>query len=196
VLAAALFFAVLGVIGSGGVGLGDESPSPVESATPEPTASPRPTPDPTPRPTSTPPPGPQAAALGEPVRIICEGTDCLDITVSNPSFNAQYYDPNGFYNDVPETAGNLFLQVYVEYAALDDGVFYNALDWALYANDQQVPYQAFAIHGPKPELGSGQLDTGRTAAGWILWEVPPSGTVEIAYAPNFEGPAIFLVTLR
>jgi hypothetical protein len=130
------------------------------------------------------------------VRITCGTTDCLDITVSQVSENAAYYDPDGYYNDEPQIAGNVFIQVWVDYVALDDNASYNPFDWDVYVGGAQVANYTFTIHGPKPELGSGQLATGRTASGWLVYEIAPSGTVILSYAPNFEGPPVFEVTLR
>jgi hypothetical protein len=189
---------VIGYVG--GQSGGTESPAAAASETEGPTtaveATPTPRPTPTPTPTPAPPTGPNSAAIGETVRITCGGTDCLDITVTDPSFNAQYYDPDGFYNDLPEVAGNVFLQVYVTYLALDDSASYNPFDWDVYVGGVQVPNYTFVLHGPEPTLGSGQLAAGRSAAGWLVYEVAPAGTVLLSYAPNFDGPPIFEVTLR
>ncbi len=191
----------LGVVGSA-AGQGDENDSPVAdaTATPESTTESTPRPIPsvaaTPRPTPEPPSGPRSAAIGEKVRIQCAGTDCLDITVSQPTEHATYPDPDGYYEDTPEVAGNVFIQVYVEYAALDDGATYGSYDWDLYVGGQQMPHEAFVMNGPQPGLSVGELANGRTAAGWVTYEVPPTGTVLFSYAPNYDGAPIFEVTLR
>lgn len=59
-----------------------------------------------------------------------------------------------------------------------------------------VDSYAFTIHGPQPDLGSGQLPAGRTAGGWIVYEVPAQGEIILAYAPNFDGPPVIEITLR
>ena len=135
------------------------------------------------------------AALGESVGITCGATDCLQIVVSQVSETPAYYDPDGYFDDEPEVPGNVFIQSYIDYLALDDGATYNPYDWALYVNGAQVSHHAFTIHGPQPELGSGELANGRTASGWLVYEVPPTGTVILSYAPNYNGPPVFEVTL-
>ncbi len=119
--------------------------------------TPRPTPSvaATSAPTPETPSGPMTAALGESVGITCGATECLQIVVSQVSETPAYYDPDGYFDDEPEVPGNVFIQSYIDYLALDDGATYNPDDWALYVNGAQVSHHAFTIHGPQPELGSG-----------------------------------------
>lgn len=165
-------------------------PLPTEEPTPEPTPTERPTP------TATPEPETQVAAVGETVAITCGGTDCLRITATEPSFAQLYPDPEGFYADEPQITGNVFMQVFVEYEAISSAANYNPFDWAVFADGRAVDSYAFTTNGPKPELNSGQLPAGRSASGWLVYEVPAAGEIILAYAPNFEGPPVFEVTVR
>ena len=88
------------------------------------------------------------------------------------------------------------MQVSVKYVSSQDGADYNEFDWEVYADRRQLDNYAFAINGPEPDLGSGSLPKGRTAEGWLLYEVPPSGEIVLSYAPNFNGPPVFGVVLR
>jgi hypothetical protein len=168
--------------------------TPTPTATPEPTATPIPTEQPTPTP--TPEPTTKTAQVGEAVTITCGGTDCLHITVTKPSFAKLYPDPDGFYADQPQVAGNVFVQVFVEYEALSNTATYNPFDWSLFADGRAVDTYAFTVHGPKPPLGSGQLPAGRTASGWLVYEVPAAGQVVLSFTPNFQGPPVFEVVIR
>ena len=66
----------------------------------------------------------------------------------------------------------MFLQVFVTYKATTAGASYNQFDWSLFADDNAVDGWAFASNGPEPGLSSGDLPKGRTAKGWLLYEVP------------------------
>ena len=116
--------------------------------------------------------------------------------MTEPSFAEIYPDPDGFLADEPQIAGNVFMQVFVEYEALSSAASYNTFDWAVFGDGRAVDNYAFTIHGPKPELSSGQLPAGRTASGWLVYEVPAAGEIIFAYAPNFEGPPVFEIVLR
>lgn len=150
----------------------------------------------TPEPTFSPPDTSATASLGVPVAIECGGVPCLNITVSDPSFHEVYVDPDGYYNDQPQIPGNVFMQVFVEYEALSNAADFNPFDWQVFVDDALVDTYAYTAHGPKPELGSGQLPEGRTASGWLVYEVAPTGEIVLAYAPNFEGAPVFEITIR
>jgi hypothetical protein len=182
------------VAGIGFTQLGKGSPSD-GSPTATPRATPRATvtlPDAT---TFIPPAGPLPAAIGEAVSIRCDGADCMDITVSKVAFAAVFKDPDGFLDDTPQTAGNVFAAVYITYLATGSGADYNPFDWNVYANDTAVGNYTFTLHGPKPDLESGQLSPGKTAAGWVVYEVPSSGLLTIEYQPG-ANDVIFEVVLR
>jgi len=194
----ALLAAVLALLA--GCSSGAEQPTVEASPSRSPTSTEEPTPEPTPTerptPTATPEPETQVAAVGETVAITCGGTDCLRITATEPSFAELYPDPDGFLADEPQIAGNVFMQVFVEYEAVSSAANYNPFDWAVFADGRAVDTYAFALHGPKPDLSSGQLPAGRSASGWLVYEVPAAGEIILAYAPNFQGPPVFEVTLR
>lgn len=71
---------------------------------------------------------------------------------------------------------------------------YNESDWGAYVNDVAVSNFAFVMHGPTPELSAGDLPVGKTAAGWIVFEVPSKGKATVVYQPGRN--SIFEVTLR
>ena len=139
--------------------------------------------------------GVTSAALGDAVGITCDGDPCMDVTVAKVEFKSTYKDPEGYYNDVPDTKGNVFMAVYITYKATGSNADYNLFDWNVYVNDTAVDNFAYVLHGPSPELGSGDLSVGKMAAGWIVWEVPSKGHVTIEYQPG-GNEAIFEVTLR
>ena len=174
------------------------SNTPTQTPTPRPTngsiATPRPTVYVPPQ-TEAPAGGPTEAIVGEPIGITCSGVDCMNVTVVKVAFASVYKDPQGFYNDTPSVKGNVFMAVDFSYKATGPGADYNEFDWNVYVNNTAVSNPAFVENGPKPELSSGDLSVGKSAAGWIVWEVPAKGTVTVEYAPGFNN-AIFSVTLR
>ena len=118
------------------------------------------------------------------------------VTVSEPGFYESYADPDGFFDDEPRQEGYVYLQVFVEYEALADSASFNTFDWQVFADGRLLDSFAYAVNGPQPDLGSGRLPAGRTASGWLLYEVPPQGEIVLAYAPNFDGPPVFEIQLR
>ncbi len=195
-LGAVLTVAGIAFLGGGGSGVGAAGAStapPESSATARPTA--RLTAQPTPLPTVlATPAGPLQAQVGDAVQISCDGADCLNITVSQPSEHALY--KGEYLNDTPEQAGWVYEQVYVKYVAVQDGATYNPFDWAVYADGRQLSSSAFVLNGPEPTLDSGTLPAGRSAEGWLVYEVPPSGEIVLSYEPNYSGPPVFEVVLR
>ncbi len=139
--------------------------------------------------------GVTSAALGDAVGITCDGDPCMDVTVAKVEFKSTYKDPDGYYNDVPDTKGNVFMAVYITYKATGSNAYYNLFDWNVYVNDTAVDDFAYVLHGPSPELGSGALSVDKMAAGWRIWEVSAKGHVTIEYQPG-SNDAIFEVTLR
>lgn len=178
-----------------GVGPPIDPTGPVPTIRPAATETP---PQPTERPTPTPTPEPETVTVrvGDVMTVTCGGNDCLRITVTDPSFAQLYPDPQGFLADDPQVAGNVFLQVFVEYEAVSSAATYNIFDWSVFADGRAVDDLAFTIHGPKPDLSSGQLPAGRTASGWLVYEVPAAGEIVLAYTPNFQGPALYEIVLR
>ena len=198
-LAVVLLAVVISVLGGGTGDPAAAGASSGESRESEPTRTPGPTVRPTTRPTTKPtarptPAGPSKAQIGETVTITCSGDPCLEVTVSDPSEHASY--AGDYFNDDPDQAGYVYMQVYVKYVSLQDGADYNQFDWDIYADGRQLDSWTFAVNGPEPDLGSGSLPSGRTAEGWLLYEVPPTGEVILSYAPNYNGAPIFEVVLR
>jgi hypothetical protein len=129
------------------------------------------------------------------MQVTCGGDPCLEITVTDPSFHDLYVDPDGYFNDEPQIDGYVFMQVFIEYVALADAASFNQFDWDVFVDGRIIDNWAFATNGPEPTLSSGQLPSGRTASGWALWEVPAAGDVVLAYAPNFDGPPVFEISI-
>lgn len=126
----------------------------------------------------------------------CFATDysfisCTEVSVAQAAFATKYKCTSG-YVQYPSKS-HTFLAVYLTYAA--GGSFtYGASDWEAYVNDVSVGLTAFTVCGPSPSLSFGQLPPGRSAVGWLVYEVPATGRVTIAYQPN--GDIVFEVTLR
>lgn len=155
----------------------------------------------TPAATTAPTPGPPATstfAVGDVITISENDEPWADFTVIEVQQAAEFVDPNGFFNDTPQTDGYVFLSARVRYQALTDGVTYNPFDFQVFIDGQAVESFTFALYGPEPDLSSGTLPQGRTAEGWLLYEVPPTGEVLLSYSGNVflnEAP-IFEVVLR
>ena len=169
-------------------------PTPV--VTPAPTVAPTPTPVPVVVVPATPFPDPQpgfnTALPGEPVTITENDEPWAKITVSKVSEKSSY---KGRYSSDKPAPGNTYLQVWVTYEALDDGVSYNPWDWNVFCDDLAVDGQAFIVNGPEPELGAGDLPRGRKAAGWIVYEVPKTGACVMSY-DDWDGNVVFEVKVR
>jgi hypothetical protein len=146
------------------------------------------------RPAPTQAPAPGVVAMGQAVHIVCDGVDCMDVSVDKVAFAAGYTDPQGYYNDTP-AKGDAYVAVHVTYTATGSNATYNPFDWAIYVNDVAGGYPAGVLNGPTPQLSFGQLPDGKTAAGWIVYEVPATGRVTISYQPGRSG-SIFEVVLR
>jgi hypothetical protein len=170
------------------------TPDPTVEASLEPTAEPTPTEKPTPEPT----PQSSTFAVGDVITITQDGEDWADFTVVEVNEATEFVDPDGFYNDEPQTAGYVFLSAKVRYEAIASGVDYNPFDFQIFVDGQAVDNLAFALNGPQPELSSGTLPAGRTAEGWLLYEVPPTGEVLLSYSGNvfLDEEPIFEVVLR
>lgn len=91
------------------------------------------------------------------------------------------------YGDFSEPAeGNIYIQAFVTYEALEDGVAYNPFDWQVFVDDTAVENFTFVGEGPEPTLGSGNLTEGRKAEGWLIYEVPAAGEVILSYKSPFD----------
>jgi hypothetical protein len=176
------------------------------SIEPDATATTEATPDPTPEPTGTPTPEPTAEptpvsstfAVGDVITITEGGDPWADFTVLEVQQATEFVDPEGYFNDTPQTAGYVYLAAHVQYTALVDGVDYNPFDFQVFVDGRAIDGYAFALNGPQPELSSGTLPATRVADGWILYEVPPTGEVLLSYSGNvFSNDApVFEVVLR
>lgn len=164
----------------------------VAASTPERTQSPTPQPTPESTPTTS------TYVIGDVITISQNGDPWADFTVLEVQQAAQFADPQGYYNDTPQTDGYVYLSANVRYEARTDGVNYGSYDFQVFVDGRAVEGYAFAINGPEPALSSGTLPNGRIAEGWLLYEVPPTGQVLLSYSGNMflnEAP-IFEVVLR
>lgn len=170
------------------------TPSAVTSNEPDPTEAPEATPDPTPEPT----PVSQTYGVGDVITITENGDPWADFTVVEVREDAEFVDPDGFFNDTPQTDGYVYLSAKVRYEAIVSGVDYNQFDFQIFVDGQAVDNLAFAINAPEPGLSSGTLPAGRTAEGWLLYEVPPTGEVLLSYTGNMflDEEPVFEVVLR
>jgi hypothetical protein len=166
--------------------------SPAPAASQEAAATEAPTADPT----AAPADGPKISKPGDVIVVSNNGSDWAKVTISKvkavSSYKAQYY------TDKPKQKGDVFIQAYVTYEALANGVDYNPFDWEVFANGTAVDNMTLVMNGPKPALGSGILPKGRKASGWVVYEVPGKGEVLMSYSNNMftdSGP-VFEVKIR
>ncbi len=160
------------------------APSTAPQATQAPAASEAPSVAPSAAPSVAPSSGIQQQKVGDTVDITCSGADCLDITVDKVQFAKSYRDPQGYLNDTPTTKGDEFLAYHIIYKAIGPNATYSEGDWAVYANSNLVNIETFVEHGPTPTLGVGDLPDGKSVSGWLVQEVPPTGSLVIAYQPD------------
>jgi hypothetical protein len=135
-------------------------------------------------------------AVGDVINITQDSDPWAEFTVLE--VKQKFVDPAGYFNDKPQTKGYVFLTADVRYDALTDGVDYNPFDFQIFVDGLAVETFAYASNGPKPELSSGTLPSGRSAQGWLLYEVPATGKVLLSYGANMftSGPPVFEVVLR
>jgi hypothetical protein len=168
------------------------SSTPASTAAPTATASP--TPRPTPRPTPTPEPTPSLYKPGDVIEVTSNGDPWANITISKVH-QVRKYDGAYNFDDVP-TKGNVYLETFVAYEALDDGVNYGSFDWQVFADGTAVDSYTFVSNGPEPTLGSGSLPKGRKASGYIVYEVPATGKILMSYGGTYGEAPVFEVVLR
>ena len=154
--------------------------------TPEPVVTPEPTPT-----------GPATYQVGDAVTVTESGADWATITISAVKVVASYKSPYGAaLNDKPKTAGDVFIQAKVTYKALTDGVDYNPFDWQVFCGGEAVSGYTFVMYGPTPALNSGTLPNGRSASGYVVYEVPAKGEVRMSYGGRLGGAPVFEVVIR
>lgn len=148
-------------------------------------------------PPATPPPATTGQyKAGETVTVSLDGAPWAEIVVSKVSTKAKYDGPYDT-DDIPKK-GNVYIQAFVTYKALTDGVDYGPFDWQVFVGDEAVSDSSYVSNGPTPELDSGTLPKGRKASGWVVYEVPKTGVVRMSYGGGSysnEAP-VFEVTIR
>ncbi len=147
-------------------------------------------------PTTAPSEGPKQYKPGDVIVVQKDGTDTVKITVTKvkavPSYKGQYY------TDKPKVKGDVFIQAFISYEALENNVLYSSADWQLFANGEAVDNFTILMNGPDPTLSTGTLPKGRKASGYVVYEVPAKGEVLLSYRANMfssDAPA-FEVKLR
>lgn len=124
------------------------------------------------------------------------GDPWAEITVSKVKVVRKYDGPYNL-DDVP-AKGNVYIQAFVTYHALDNGVDYNPFDWQVFVAGEAADNTSYVSNGPKPELASGTLPKGRKASGWVVYEVAAKGEVRMSYGGgSFSNEApVFEVVIR
>ena len=143
-------------------------------------------------------PTPATFDVGDVITITEDGEPWATFSVLEVRQDAEFADPDGFYNDSPSIEGYVYLSARVRYEALVDGVTYNPFDFQVFVDMTAVDSYAIALNGPEPQLSSGELPSGRAAEGWLLYEVPPVGEVLLSYSGGiFSNQApVFEVVIR
>jgi hypothetical protein len=132
---------------------------------------------------------------GEKVTVTSDDEPWATVVVSKVKQVKSY--KGKYFSDKPKK-GHIYIQAYVTYRALTDGVDYNQFDWQVFAGDTAVDELTFVSNGPEPQLSSGSLPNGRKAAGWVVYEVPVKGKIVMSYGGNqfLDEPPVFEVVLR
>ena len=126
------------------------------------------------------PAGLQTFAGGDSVVLTDHGARIAIITVGPAS---QVLPPRGGPAAKPMFEGDIFVAVEIDYRALAPTA-YDGRDWALYA-DGVMAWPAEAPAAPGPRLGAGQIAAGQEAAGWLEWEAPPAGQLDLSFRGGF-----------
>lgn len=177
-------------VGSPGAA-GTPTPKPVVvTLPPDSSVAPTDTPDPT----DTPEPVTAEYKPGDVITITTNGDPWAEIVISKVKVVAKYDGPYNL-DDVP-AKGNVYIQAFVTYTALDNGVDYNPFDWQVFVGGEAAD-NTYVSNGPTPTLDSGTLPKGRKASGWVVHEVAAKGEVRMSYGGTFSNEApVFEVIIR
>jgi hypothetical protein len=133
--------------------------------------------------------------IGDTATVQNGGVDWVKITVSEVKSASSFSESNGVIED-PRIEGDVFLSARVTYEAVGDGVEYGPDDWDITCNGVYVR-TIIVMDGPKPALSGGTLAKGQQASGYVVYEVPPTGVVEMTYIPTFrDSNPVYEVVLR
>ena len=139
--------------------------------------------------------GPTTYQVGDTVTIPRNGKDWARITISDVKSVASYAGTH--FTDTPKNPGDVFIQANVSYEALQDGVEYSPNDWKVFAADIEVNNFILVINYPQPQLDQGTLQSGGKISGHVVYEVPATGQVRMAYTGSYSSTAVvFDVILR
>jgi hypothetical protein len=123
------------------------------------------------------------------------GVDWVKITVSDVKSATSFLAGNGVIEE-PRREGDVFLSARVTYEAVGDGLDYEPDDWDITCDGANAS-RITVMYGPTPGLTAGTLAKGQTASGYLVYEVPPTGVVEMTYAPTFlNSNPVYEVVLR
>jgi hypothetical protein len=149
--------------------------------------------EPTPSPT---PAGPATDSTGDTVTVTQNGEDWATITVTEVKQAASCKSSYG-YVEKPQVTGNVFISA-KERTWLSSTVSTTTrFDWDVFCDGVAVNNFSLVIYGPKPALSSGTLPTGRTATGYMVYEVPKAGEVRMSNKGNiFNDAPVFEVIIR
>lgn len=156
---------------------------------PQPTVTPSPTvPAPTDAPSAS-PAGDVSGSAGEKIKV----GDYQYITMVDAEYSAE-----GYSEFFAPDEGNVIYAFEVEFEGLDpSGSSYNPLYFDL--DVAGVEYHTSILGAKEPTLGSGDLQPGSTASGWISFDAPLADEIILKYEPvlGLAGNAVeWLVTVR
>lgn len=163
---------------------------------PQRTVAPQPTVTPSPTAVSAPSDAPSASPAGD-----VTGTAGEKITVGDYQYITMLdaeYSTEGYTEFFKPDEGNAIYAFELEFEGLDpSGSSYNPLYFDL--DVAGVEYHTSFLGGKEPTLGSGELQPGATASGWISFNAPLADEITLKYEPvlGLAGNAVeWLVTVR
>jgi hypothetical protein len=175
------------------------APANIATSTPPtvgPTLAPQPTATPPPAVSSAPTDVPSPSASGD-----VSGSAGERITIGDYQYvtmlNAEY-STEGYSEIFKPDEGNAIYAFELEFEGLDpSGSSYNPLYFDLVVGG--VEYSNALLGAKEPTLGSGELDPGATASGWLSFEAPLADEIVLRYEPvlGLAGNSVeWLVTVR
>lgn len=100
-------------------------------------------------------------------------------------------EPSGFFKP---SAGNRLVAIEVSQQALRKRTSFNFTQFKLRDSDDRE--YSWAITNSEPKFGTGTLQPGKTAKGWISFQVPSGATLDVLIFQAFGRPAVPIVSLR
>ncbi len=183
--------------GSAPVGAPTSAPASIGATlAPQPPVVQQPTVMPSPTTASAPSDAPSASPAGD-----VTGSADEKITVGDYQYITMLdaeYSTEGYTEFFKPDEGNAIYAFELEFEGLDpSGSSYNPLYFDL--DVAGTEYQTSFLGGKEPTLGSGELQPGATASGWVSFNAPLADEITLRYEPvlGLEGNAVeWLVTVR